>query len=207
MKTKTLVLFDFDKTLYSKDSLSEFTKYYKGNSFFYTGIITLLPFLLMMKLGLLSNEKTKIKYLSHFFKDEDYTVFSQKAALFAKTKIKKNVNPKIFSAMLHHTHSNHDIYIVTASFSEWIEPWCEKYNIKVIGTKLEIVNNKITGELNSKNCNGKEKVNRIEEIIKIENYNQIFVYGTGKGDTEMLKLAKQTLPKINTQNQKIKEII
>lgn len=56
---KTLVLFDFDGTLYKKDSLLEFTKYYKGNSVFYIGILILSPFLIAMKLGILSNEKAK----------------------------------------------------------------------------------------------------------------------------------------------------
>ena len=38
---KTLALFDFDGTLYSKDSLIEFTKLAKGSVKFYQGILLL----------------------------------------------------------------------------------------------------------------------------------------------------------------------
>ncbi|HEY6144129.1 MAG TPA: HAD family hydrolase [Flavobacterium sp.] len=121
----------------------------------------------------------------------------KKGELFAKTKIDKNLNPKIYSALLHHVNSNHDVYIVTASFFEWIEPWSQNHNTKVIGTKLEIINNKIAGEFHSKNCYGQEKLNRIKKIIDLSNFDNVYVYGSGNGDKEMLKLAKQTPPKIN----------
>ncbi len=198
MKTKTLALFDFDGTLYKKDSLLEFTKYYKGHYSFYLGMLTISPFLIAMKLGILSNEKTKQKYLTHFFKNEDYLVFKKKAELFAQTKIEKNLNLKIHSNFINHINSNHDVYIVTASFWEWIEPWSKKHNTKVIGTKLEIINNKITGKFHSKNCYGNEKVNRINEVTNLSSFDNIYVYGSGKGDKVMLKLAKQTPPKINS---------
>ncbi|MFB9108371.1 HAD-IB family hydrolase [Flavobacterium gyeonganense] len=187
---KTLALFDFDGTLYKKDSLIGFTKYYKGNAVFYKGILTLLPFLLGMKLGILFNEKTKKRYMTHFFKNEEYSVFKKKAELFALTKIEKDLNPQILLYLKNHLNSKHDVYIVTASFPEWIEPWSKKYNIKVIGTRLEVLNNIITGEFNSKNCYGKEKVNRINEVLDLEKFDTIYVYGCGKGDREMLELKK-----------------
>ena len=56
---KTLALFDFDGTLYKKDSLIEFTKFYKGKFPFYLGIIILTPVLIAMKLKVISNEKAK----------------------------------------------------------------------------------------------------------------------------------------------------
>lgn len=194
---KTLALFDFDGTLYKKDSLIEFTKYYKGNTAFYTGMLVLFPFLLVMKLGIISNQKTKKRYMTYFFKKEDSLVFKKKAELFALTKIEKNLNPEIYAALLNHKKLKHEIYIVTASFSEWIEPWSQKHNIPVIGTKLEIINTKITGDFTTKNCYGKEKVNRINADIHLEKFEEIYVYGSGKGDKEMLQLVKQTPSKTN----------
>lgn len=190
---KTLALFDFDGTLYKKDSLIEFTKFYKGNVVFYTGILILLPFLLAMKLGIISNEKAKKRYITHFFKNEDYIIFKKKAKSFALTKIEKDLNLKIYLALKNHASLNHEIYIVTASFFEWIEPWSQKHNTKVIGTKLEIINNIITGQFHSKNCYGQEKVNRINEAIELSDFGKIYIYGSGKGDLEMLQLSKKSI--------------
>ena len=186
----SIAFFDFDETLYKKDSLVEFTKFYKGKSAFYKGITALLPILLLFKLQLITNEKAKKMFILYFYKNEDYDLFKNKGREFALNKIPKNLNKSIFNELAKHKINNHSVYVVTASFAEWIEPWCEKHNIKIISTKLEIINNQVTGGLSSKNCYGKEKVIRILEKIDLTNFEKIYVYGSGKGDCEMLTLKK-----------------
>jgi len=187
---KTLALVDFDKTLYNKDSLIEFTRFYKGNFRLIIGFIALLPILIMWKLGKISNDTAKQKFITYFFKNEHYTIFSEKGKLFSNQNIPKNLNKNIWRKIQNFQEKNADIYIVTASFSEWIYGWAEENNLKLITTKLEIVNNRITGNFKSKNCYGIEKVNRIKEKINLENYDKIIVFGYGKGDYEMLQLSK-----------------
>ena len=120
---KTLVLVDFDKTLYKKDSLIEFTKFYKGNYYFFIGLIRLFPVLFKWKLGLNSSEITKQKFITYFFKDEDYDQFLEKGKTFSNKNISKNLNPSIWKKIKNHQENNAEIYIVTASFSEWIIDW------------------------------------------------------------------------------------
>ena len=187
----SLALFDFDKTLYKKDSLIEFTKFYKGKYVFYTGMIKILPALILFKLGIITNEKAKKKFILHFYKNEEYTFFLAKGKEFALTQIQKNLNSLIYNKLKKHISENHSIYIVTASFSEWIEPWCKEHNIEIIATRLEIIDSKINGNLSTKNCFGKEKVKRILEKINLDNFEKIYVYGSGKGDYDMLQLKKQ----------------
>lgn len=188
--TKTLALFDFDHTLYRKDSLLEVTKHIVGKQKFWTGIAVLSPFLLAMKMGLLNNAVTKQKYLSCFFKNMDYNYFKTASEDFALSKIEKDLDNKLKSNLESHIDNGDDVYIVTASFAEWISPWCKKKNIGIIASIPEIVNNKITGKISGINCYGSEKVIRIKKVIDLENYDSIFVYGKGKGDREMLKLKK-----------------
>lgn len=185
---KTIAFFDFDGTLYKKDSLLEFAKFSKGKIGFYFGILKIAPYLIAMKLNLISNEKAKQKFISYFYKDTDYDTFKEKASIFAVTKIDIDINSKIYSKFKYHLKNNHDIFIVTASLPEWISPWSTQFNVAVIGTKLEVVDNKITGNFKSKNCFGQEKVIRIKQNVNLQEYNNIFVYGNGKGDYEMLKL-------------------
>lgn len=187
---RTLVLVDFDKTLYNKDSLIEFTRFYKGNFRLIIGLIALLPMLLNWKLGKISNETAKQKFMTYFFKNEHYNLFLEKGKQFSNQNIPKNLNKNIWAKIQNFQEKNTDIYIVTASFREWIYGWTEENNLKLITTKLEIVNNRITGNFKSKNCYGIEKVNRIKEKINLENYDKIVVFGNGKGDFEMLQLSK-----------------
>jgi phosphatidylglycerophosphatase C len=190
---KTIAFFDFDGTLYKKDSLIEFTKFSKGKVSFYFGILKLSPYLIAMKFHLISNEKAKQKYITHFFKDEEYSFFREKAREFAITKIDVDLDSKIYFEFQNYVKNNHKIYIVTASIPEWIEPWSKQFGVPVVGTKLEIVNNKITGNFITKNCFGKEKVNRINDIVNLQEFDNVFVYGSGKGDYEMKKLKINSL--------------
>ncbi len=187
---KTLILVDFDKTLYKKDSLIEFTKFYKGNFKFYIGIFFLSPFFILMKLGIISNQKTKESFLIYFFKNENYDDFKQKGDLFAKTKIQKNINLSLLNKLKLLNSKENIIYLVTASCSEWISKWSTQYQIKIISTNLEVINNKITGKIVNKNCNGVEKVKRIKKEINLNHFDKIVVFGNGKGDYEMQQLEK-----------------
>ena len=187
---KNLVLVDFDKTLYQKDSLLEYTKFYKGKYIFYKGLIYFLPYFIKWKLGIISNELAKKKFINYFFKNEKYSEFWAKGNEFANHYIQKDINPKIWKIILNHQKKNDDIYIVTASFSEWIMAWSSKNNIKIIATIPEQINDRLTGDFLSKNCYGKEKVNRIKIEIHLKSYDAIYVYGFGKGDYEMLQLKR-----------------
>jgi len=190
MTTKnTLALFDFDGTLYKKDSLIAFTKFAKGNRTFYTGMLWLLPKLIGMKLGILKNEAVKTAFVTHFFKGMDSEQFRWLGKNFALQKIDGDLNSKIKADFLKHIASGHVVCIVSASFPEWIEPWSIQYGVKVIGTNVEVADGKLTGKLASKNCFGIEKINRIKAILNMDEFESVCVYGSGKGDLEMLRLA------------------
>ena len=185
----TLALFDFDHTLYKKDSLLEFTKFHCQNQY-YWGLLKLMPFLVGLKLGVLNNEKVKLKYFKHFFEGIDYAAFCVSATNFAKEKIDSNINQLICAKFLQHIHAGDQIYIVTASAAEWIQPWSEQFGVNVIGTAIEIENGKLTGGFSTPNCYGQQKVDRIIESVDLDYFDKIYVYGYGKGDREMLRIQK-----------------
>ena len=100
------------------------------------------------------------------------------------------IYPKAIEKIQWHRQKKHEVVIVSASPHDWIEPWATPLGIsKIIATKLEIVNNKLTGKLADKNCNHEEKVIRIKkEIPGIEGY-EVYAYGNSKSDRFMLSMA------------------
>lgn len=186
---KKLAIFDFDKTLYKKDSLLEFTKFCKGKKSFYLGIATLAINLFLMKIGFIKNEKMKKKFILHFFQKDSVKDFIENGKKFSLNEIDKNLNTTIFKKFKQHISENDTVYIVTASCPEWIKPWADVHNVKTIGTELKIINDKIAG-FKTPNCYGKEKVNRINTMLNLDDFSCIKVYGKGKGDREMLQLKK-----------------
>ena len=186
-----LALFDFDGTITTDDSLLKFIRFVVGDFKFVLGIIFLSPMLIFYKLRLIQNYKAKQIMLSYFFKDMDIDEFFEVANKYSLEHIDTIVRKKAFAKINWHKEQGDKIVIVSASIECWLKPWCDKNGLKLLATKLEIKNGKITGKLSSKNCYGIEKVNRIEEKYTLSDYDYIYSYGDSVGDKEMLELADE----------------
>jgi len=186
---KRLVLFDFDGTITTKDTLFEFIKYYVGKPRFILGLAYCLPVLVLYKARIIVNWRAKEFVLRYFLGNENIEDINSKGKSFCHEVIPKIIKPNAIKRLKEHYEQGHEIYVVSASASNWIRFWCKKYQIGCIATELEVKNNRITGKIKGKNCHGPEKVNRIKAELNIDNYSSIFAYGDSRGDFEMLKLA------------------
>lgn len=185
----SIAFFDFDGTITRKDTMIELVKYAKGNINYYKGLLLLSPWLAGMKLGLVKNSKAKEKLLTHFFKGTPLDEFNNICKQFSKKIIPDLIRPDAYESILAHKQQGHDIVVVSASAENWISTWCIENNIQYLATKLEVKANLITGLLSGNNCNGIEKVNRINQLVDLSTYKSIFSYGDSSGDKEMLELA------------------
>lgn len=186
-----LALFDFDGTITNKDTLFEFIKFAKGKLTFYAGFIVLLPVLILFKAGLISNQKAKEIVLSFFFKGMDAKAFKEITREFSITIVPHLIRPLALEKIKWHIAESHKVIIVSASVEDWIKPWANTFNIDVISSKLEVINNKVTGKLSGKNCNAEEKVELIKCSLCLSDFNYIYAYGDSKGDLAMLELANE----------------
>lgn len=193
--TKTLALFDFDGTITTDDSLLKFIRFVVGDIRFVIGLVVLSPILVAFKLKLIPNYKAKQKMLSWFFKGCSEQRFNQVANEYSLKHIDKILRPKAMEKLEWHRSQGHDIVIVSASLESWLKPWCDKHDLKLIATQLEIKDGWVTGQLKSQNCHGAEKVNRIKQIYNLANYESIYAYGDSSGDKDMLALTKQAFYK------------
>jgi phosphatidylglycerophosphatase C len=189
MKKKIIALFDFDGTITEKDTMIEFIIFSFGYFKFVSGLILLSPVLMVYKLSLISNFKAKQILLSYFFKGMHIIKFNQLAEDYCSSKIEKIIKNKAMKRIMWHKKNGHLIVVVTASILNWIKPWCDKNQIEIIATELEVKNSIITGLLSTKNCYGKEKVSRIKQKFELSSFNTIYAYGDSKGDKEMLDIA------------------
>ncbi|MEM7109259.1 MAG: HAD family hydrolase [Bacteroidota bacterium] len=189
MSNKSLALFDFDGTLTTRDSFIEFVKYYHGSAKLILAIVLHLPILVLFKLGIIPNWKAKETLLSYLFGGHDERKFNEKASEFATRKIPGMLNSETVELMSNHLSQNDDVYIVSASFENWLRPWAAKHGAEVIASRLEKKDNILTGKILGANCYGPEKVSRIKEKIDLTIYSKIYAYGDSRGDKEMLEMA------------------
>jgi phosphatidylglycerophosphatase C len=187
----SLALFDFDGTITKKDTLFQFTRFFVGSRRYFLGLIILSIPLALHRFSLINAQKAKEIFLSHFYKNIQRSDFQEKCVLFSRTVLPKSIRPKALEALENHKKLGSHIYIVSASPHNWIQPWANQFNIDVIGTKLEIKDERLTGKILGLNCNGLEKVNRIKEIINLNQFDKIIAYGDSTGDIAMMNLAHQ----------------
>ena len=184
-----LVLFDFDGTITTDDSLIKFIRFVVGDTKFIWGMTLLFPILTAYKLKLLPNYKAKQYMFSYFFKGMNEEKFMQVANEYSLKHINTILRPKAMEKIAWHKEQGHKIVIVSASIECWLKPWCDKNELELIATKLEIKNGIVTGRFKTKNCYGIEKAVRVREIYNLDDYDHIYAYGDSRGDTELLELA------------------
>ncbi len=188
---KKLVVFDFDGTITYRDSMLEFTKFYHGNLRFYLGMLFLLPVLIPYKIGLIPNWKAKEYFLAHFFSKEPLSKFQEACDRFGLLRIPSLIRPAAFRQLAEHQKNGDQLVIVSSSAENWLRSWCEQQGIRLIGTRLETQNGRITGKLKGLNCYGEEKVRRLKERFQLDTYVEIITYGDSKGDFELFQISSQ----------------
>lgn len=186
---KRLVLFDFDGTLTTRDTLIEFIRFYHGDARFLLGFALLSPVLVMLKLKLIHNQKAKEIVLRHFFQGEPVETFHRQCLRFTP-HIDTLLRPQA-KAMLkqYQNEPQTELAVVSASPENWVSIWCNHVNIPCIATRLENDNGRITGKIIGKNCFGQEKAERIQQQFDLSQFSEIIAYGDSAGDREMLALA------------------
>jgi len=187
--------FDFDGTITKEDSLIKFIRFTVGDMKTAWGMLLLSPMLITYKLKLIPNYKAKEWMLSYFFKGMKEQQFLKKAEEYSLKHIDTILRPKAMEKIAWHKDQGHKVVIVSASIELWLKPWCDKNDLGVIATKIEIQDGIVTGKLLTKNCYGIEKSNRVQEAYNLSEYEHIYAYGDTHGDKELLTLADESFYK------------
>lgn len=187
---RTIVVFDFDGTITTKDTFAEFIKFTHTRLSFYFGALICVPFIFAYKFKLMPNYKAKQKIFSYFFKGMPYSLFCEYADKFSEC-IDKFLRQSTIDKLNYHKDLGHKIYVISAGGEEWIKYWCKKNGIdNVLATQSAVdKQGNLTGKFLSKNCYGEEKVRRLlEKEPDRENYT-LYAYGDSAGDVAMITFA------------------
>ena len=190
---KKLYCFDFDGTLTTSDTLLEFIKYAKGRGRFLMVFLMYSPLLVLMKLHMYPNWKAKQQIFAHLFAGMRIEKFDALCRGFAEEN-QHLLRPKGITLMHEALVAGAQVFIVSASIDNWVRPFFDIRNLKgvqVLVTQIEVEDGKLSGNFNSNNCYGKEKVHRIAEALKSfeRSEYEIEAFGDSRGDKEMLAFA------------------
>ena len=184
-------LFDFDGTLTTLDTLPAFIVHAVGRWRMLVGFGLFLPLIVLMKLHLYANGRTKERLFAHFFKGMTLETFDAHCQSFAKNNA-HILRPLGLKAIETSLQRGENVLIVSASITNWVLPFFSKLpQVKVIGTQIAVKEGKLTGRFASPNCHGAEKVRRVEHLFTPRELYYITAYGDSQGDKEMLAYADE----------------
>ena len=173
-----IAIFDFDGTIFSRDSLADFLMQTCGKRRFFL----YLPLVIGLKLATISG----FTLFLHGMKWQD---FLQACSRYAN-RIPRFIYPTALEQIKQHLIAGDRVAIISASVADWIRPWAESVGIQYVeGTTLEVKNGILTGKLAGPNCKGMEKVRRLRQLFPDFESDTLYVYGDSTGDKEILALA------------------
>lgn len=184
-----LILFDFDGTMTTHDTMIEFIKFVRGNKRLYLGYLWLSPWLFGMKAGLVKNVRAKVKLLKHHFGGMSREELGEHADEFARIVIPGLLRSKGMKTLEEYRAAGDRILMVSASLDLWLTSWTKAAGIELLCTQGAWKGDRFTGDLAGPNCHGEEKVRRIREHVQVEDYSEVIAYGDSSGDDAMLAMA------------------
>ncbi len=175
MKNKNIAVFDFDGTLIKGDSIKLYCKWLSKN-------IIEFYFIYHFRFRLLKifNFKLDLKY--------------ERIKFYLKRQKKYNLNINEFNLILKNrlfedsldliknNHTNSDVYVVSASFSDIIESFCTNT------LKVHLIANKIENYNKLNDINFKNKILALKSNIKVD-YNIVKGYGNSPGDFDFMNIS------------------
>ena len=192
-KKETIYVFDFDGTLTKRDSLLQFVSYVNGPWKLGLSLLLLLPKLLLMKLHLRDNGRTKEEFFAWHFRGKRLSGFNAFCETFARNypELLREAGMATLSKAL---KQGAQCLVVSASVDNWVKPFFPDA-VKVLGTQLEVKDGRLTGRFTTHNCYGPEKVRRLKEAYPDLESNRdkyyIIAYGDSRGDKEILEFADE----------------
>lgn len=186
---KRIALFDFDGTVTSHDTMLVFLRYLKGGPSYMLQMLLLVPVFAALKLGLLSNHRAKEIMLTRFIGGMDEKDLKQACEGFTQHVLPHIIRPAALARIREHQQQQVEVVVVSAAPSYWVQAWCAGHGIRLIATRLEVKDGKLTGKIQGLNCHGEEKVARIREAYDLSLFSEIHAYGDTEGDKPMLALA------------------
>lgn len=163
-EARVVAVFDLDGTMTSAESLFRFLIFTLGVARFLRGLPAALPWLLGLRLHLVTRDRAKQAVLTTFLRGLPRPYLERRGAEFARERLPRLVRPAALERLAWHKARGHRCALASASLDVYVAPWATAAGFDdVFATSLEYAGGVATGRLAGGNCRAKEKLRRLEE--------------------------------------------
>ena len=187
---KSIAIFDFDGTLYTKDSFVEICKFIYRRSPHRIVFVPLQFFgFLLFKLRLLTAKQFKVLFCIYLYGMTPSRLCNL-LVLFWENEPSESFNNEVLNKAKELSAENTECVCVSASPELFLRPVIKHLGFQLIGTKLEY--NKGFYLIIGKNCRAKEKINRIFQLYPQNTTHIRYAISDNHDDIELLSLATES---------------
>ena len=188
LKNLNLALFDFDGTLYPKDSFTGFIFFTLSKRHIVRKGLKILPWIQAYYLRLYPAHAMRPRLFRSMFHGVPANLMQDLAQQYAQ-KLLKKLDPVLLQQLQLHQQRGDRVVLVSASVDVYLAPICDILNIELICTQADIQHGRLTGFYRSEDCSCEQKKLRILQKYNLADYGFVYAYGNSEEDLDMLSLA------------------
>lgn len=191
---RTVAVFDFDKTLSTRDNVMPFLRHVVGTRRLAVALVMLSPRLAAAALLDKRRSAAKSALVRRLLAGSDDAGLTAQGERFAAEIVARHLRPEAVERVEWHRGQGHDLVIVSASFSHYVKPVGRALGFAaVLATELEVgPDGRLTGGLRGENVRRAEKVQRLDAWLG-DRPAFVWAYGDSKGDRELFARADRAV--------------
>lgn len=187
-----LVLFDFDCTLTTCDTIWPFVSFLLSRNPYSKATQRTARFLLaMLEFRLIPNHIFKMFLVRLLLQGQSERKVLTIAESFHDSYLHSILNRDVFECLARFTAEGKDVYLVSSNFDFVLEPLQQRWNLKgIVATRTERVNGSFSGRILGRTCHGKEKVVRVIAEFGESRAKDAAAFGDSPSDAFLLNFVK-----------------
>lgn len=186
-----LALFDFDGTLAEGESFGAFLRHAVPAARQRAIRLRVAPIVIAYRAGLVSGTTARARITRAALMGMPAARLADRTAAFASDVLPHTVRAAALARLQWHQARGDDVAVVSGAKSEYLQPWCDRMGVRLIASRLEIVDGHATGRYLGEQCVGAEKARRIRASFDFACYERVHAYGDTHEDAAMLALADE----------------
>lgn len=184
----SLALFDFDGTITTHETMPAFVKESTSRIRFLVGYPLLFPLVIGYKIGWVSGTTIRKALVRVAYSGVAAGTLQQHGKQFAASYLEQCLRPEAMQRIQWHRDRGDTIVVVSGGLDVYLRPWAERNDLKLICSKLESKDGRMTGNYDGEQCVLSEKAKQVRERYDLSSFDEIYAYGDTPEDRELLAL-------------------
>lgn len=184
-----LALFDFDGTITTRDTFTDFVHCAVAPGRIALGRAALAPVVAGYRLGLVPANAIRACVVRVGFSGVPQARVREAAREYSRRALRACIRPAAMQRIDWHHARGDTVAVVSASLDLYLADWCREHGLALLCSSLETDAGMLTGRYAGRQCDGDEKVRRVRQTFDLARFGAVFAYGDSNGDRPMLALA------------------